>query len=130
MASDADQIHQIEAAEDARFAAVRAADTSALAGLLHDQLVYMHSSGIADTKQSYIAGLSDGTWIYRAVDRSEQRIEVRDGVALVFNRLHLDLIVKGVPKDIDARALSVWVRETGRWQLIAVHSGAVPQQAG
>lgn len=130
MASNSIQTGQIEAAEDARFAAVCAGDTTALSALLHDKLLYMHSSGVADSKQSYISGLEDGTWVYRAVDRFEQRIEVWEDIAFVFNRLRLDLLVKGAPKDIDSRALSVWVKEGDRWQLIAVQSSEVPQQTG
>lgn len=128
MSSLNETTHQIEAAEEARFAAVQTADTAALAPLLHDRLVYMHSSGVADTKQSYLDGLRDGTWVYRRADRSEQRIEVQDNLALVFNRLQLDLLVKGEPKQVDARALSVWTRVVGQWQLIAVQSGPVPRQ--
>ena len=128
--ASANDTAQIEAVEDQRFDAVQAGDTAALAPLLHDRLVYMHSSGVADTKQSYLVGLQDGTWVYRSAKRSEQRIEVQDDVGLVFNRLHLDLLVKGKPRAIDARALSVWIRSDGKWRLIAVQSGSVPDREG
>ena len=50
--------------EDERYAAMLAKDVAALERLLHPDLVYMHSSGIADTKASYIAGVRDRVWDY------------------------------------------------------------------
>ena len=40
-----------------RVAALLAKDTPALNRLLDDELVYVHSTGVADSKQSYLEGL-------------------------------------------------------------------------
>jgi hypothetical protein len=48
--------------EDSRYAAMLAKDIDTLNFLLHDDLTYVHSTGDIDTKQSYMAGLNDGTW--------------------------------------------------------------------
>ena len=44
----------------ARIAALLAKDTTALDDLLDDELVYVHSTGVADTKTSYLEGLVTG----------------------------------------------------------------------
>ncbi|WP_176597997.1 nuclear transport factor 2 family protein [Sphingobium sp. 15-1] len=119
---------QIRDAEDARFAAVIGADIPALESLLHKELLYRHSSGFADTRETYIEGLRAGLWVYRAVDRSEETISVSGHTGLVFNRLCIDLLFRGERKHVNARALSVWVRDDGQWRLIAVQSGAVPRE--
>jgi hypothetical protein len=46
-------------------------DVAALERILHDDLLYVHSSGgVADSKESYIAGLRDGLWDYSQISRS------------------------------------------------------------
>ena len=111
--------------EDERYATMVAKDVDALARLLHDDLVYMHSSGVADTKASYIAGIRDGVWDYRKIERGDQTVRMHAGVALVFNRLMIDIAVRGVAKLLNNRALAVWVRDGSSWQLIAVQSGPI-----
>ena len=119
----------IERLEDERYAAMLAKDVATLERLLHADLVYMHSSGVSDSKASYIAGLGDGTWDYRRVERSDQTVRVHDGVAFVFNRIDIDIMMRGVAKKLDNRALAVWVAEGSTWALIALQSGAIPGSA-
>lgn len=113
--------------EDERYAAMLAKDVRALERLLDEQLVYMHSSGIADTKESYIRGLRDGVWDYQRIGRTDQTVKVSGDTALVFNRLAISIKVRGEQKALDNRALAVWVRRDGAWRLLALQSGAVPK---
>ena len=75
---------EILALEDKRFAAMIGGDWKTVQGLAHDQLLYTHSSGITDTKASWVesiescavAGLRDGpTGGERAVDRILSKID-------------------------------------------------------
>ena len=120
-----DTIAAIERLEDERCAAMLTKDVEMLDRLLHDDLVYMHSTGVADTKASYIAGLRDRVWDYSRIDRSEQTVRVHETLALVFSRLSISIAVRGVPKELDNRALAVWVPADGTWRLVAVQSGAI-----
>ena len=88
-----DTVATIERLEDERYAAMLAKDVAVLQRLLHPDLVYMHSSGVADSKASYIEGLGNGAWDYRRIDRSDQTIRVHDGVAFVFNRLRIGIVM-------------------------------------
>ena len=123
-------IADIARLEDERYAAMLGKDIGALERLLHPDLVYMHSSGVADTKASYIAGVRDRVWDYHAIARSDQTVRLHGALALVFNRLKIDLSVRGVAKSLDNRALAVWVADDGgsrnSWRLIALQSGMVP----
>ena len=119
-------IADIERLEDERYAAMFARDTGALERLLHPDLVYMHSSGIADSKASYIAGLRDRVWDYGSIERSEQTARLHGSLAMVFNRLKIGLTVRGAPKSLDNRALAVWTLDDGSWRLIALQSGVIP----
>ena len=119
-------ITDIARLEDERYAAMLGKDIGALERLLHPDLVYMHSSGVADDKASYIAGVRDRVWDYNTIARSEATVRLHGSLALVFNRLKIDLSVRGVAKSLDNRALAVWVAEDGAWRLIALQSGMVP----
>ena len=56
----------IERLEDERYQAMLDKDAPTLERLLHPDLVYMHSSGVADSKESYINGLLSGVWDSRS----------------------------------------------------------------
>lgn len=116
--------------EDERYAAMLSGDAPALDRLLDPQLRYVHSSGVADGKESYLRGLASGQAVYRSIERSEQSIVPLADTALVFNRLAIDILVAGAPRIIHAAALAVWRRTEDGWRLIAVQSAALPVQAG
>jgi hypothetical protein len=117
---------QVRGLEEQRYAAMLAADVAGLDGLLDDALTYTHSSGVVDTKASYIGGVRDKVWEYKAISRENERVVVRGSCALVFCRLRIDLLVRGAPKKVDSNALAVWVQYGQQCRLVAVHSAAVP----
>jgi ketosteroid isomerase-like protein len=114
------------ALEEQRYAAMLAGDVVTLERLLDDKLTYTHSSGVVDTKATYIAGVRDKVWEYKAFAREDERVVVSGNCALVFCRLRIELLVRGAPRKVDSKALAVWVQDKERCRLIAVHSSAVP----
>jgi ketosteroid isomerase-like protein len=120
-------MNEIARLEEERYAAMLAKDVKTLERLLDDELVYMHSSGVADTKESYLRGLREGVWDYQRIQRSEQTVKVSGDLALVFNRLAISIRIRGAQKELDNRALAVWLRRGGTWRLVALQSGAVPR---
>jgi ketosteroid isomerase-like protein len=121
---DADEIQKLE---DERYAAMLGKDIATLDRLLHDDLVYMHSTGVADTKASYIARLRDGVSEYRRIERSDVSIKIHPHVALVFSRLSMSVTVRGQAREVEARVLVVWIpSDDDIWRLIGVQSGAIP----
>ena len=116
----------IRALEEQRYAAMLAGDVAALEKLLDDALTYTHSSGVVDTKASYIAGVRDKVWEYKNIARDNERVVIRGGCGLVFCRLKIDLNVRGTPKKVDSNALAVWVEDGGQTRLVAVHSAGIP----
>jgi ketosteroid isomerase-like protein len=116
-------LDEIAALEDARYTAMLKGDVATLERLLHPVLVYMHSSGVADSKASYISGLRDGVWNYQHIERTDQKTVVQGNTALVFNRLLIRIKVRGVHKELDNRAVAVWVRDSNVWRLLGLQSG-------
>jgi hypothetical protein len=114
---------QIRALEQQRCDAMLAKDTAMLERLLDPELVYTHSSGVVDSKESYIAGLKDLLWDYKRIERSDEKIVIRHGAVLVFNRTQMNLDVSGVNKNLDNNTLGIWAKnEQGAWQFLALNS--------
>ena len=118
---------EILALEQRRFKAMCAGDADALDELLHRDLKYTHSSGAVDSKASYTRGVREKLWDYRSIKSSDETVSIYGGAALVHCRLRIDLERQGVPKTIDSVALTVWIEDAGRWQVLAVHSTPAPQ---
>jgi Domain of unknown function (DUF4440) len=52
--------NEILAIEDKRYAAMCSGDFGALEAMLHSELLYTHSSGLTDTKRTWLASLRSG----------------------------------------------------------------------
>jgi len=120
-------IAALEALEDRRYAAMLAADLATLDALLHDEMIYAHSTGGMDSKAVYLAALHDKVSIYKRVTRDQQTVRVTGDVGLVFNHVQIEARYKGVDLFLDNRMLAVWLREDGVWRLLAIQSGAIPR---
>jgi ketosteroid isomerase-like protein len=111
---------QILAFEDARFAAMTRADTSALAKMLAHDLVYVHSSGRAETKDEYLRLVGSRTLQYLSFVPVERRVTKLDPTsAVVTARANARVISKGQQSDVDFRYIGVYTRTDGRWLLRA-----------
>jgi len=119
-------IAEIERREAARHAAMLAKDKVVLEDLLDDQLVYVHSSGVADTKASYLEGLQTGVWDYHRVDVSGQQYAIHGDTVLMFCRLAIEVTVRGIFKSFETNALLVWIHDSIGWRLAAVQSSSIP----
>ncbi|NKB49698.1 MAG: DUF4440 domain-containing protein [Alphaproteobacteria bacterium] len=128
MSGTPSDIAEIEDCEDRRYAAMLAADIPALEALLHEDMIYSHSTGGRDTKDEYLAALRDKVSIYKRVDRDEQVVRVTGDIGLVFNHVQIDAEHKGADLYLDNRLLAVWTRDNGQWCMLALQSGAIPPQ--
>ena len=118
-------IHGILALETRRYNAMTSNDLVALAALLHDGLVYTHSSGVVDTKDSYLEALRSSRTRYLSVEQREQQVKLLGEVALVIGATHIEVDVVAVRKSLDLRSLAVWTATPAGWQFIAWQSCSV-----
>jgi hypothetical protein len=118
---------EVLAMDERRLKAMIAGDIGELEKLLHRDLKYTHSSGLVDSKDSYIRGVREKLWDYQSIRTSNEAVSVYGETALVHCRLQIDLEVKGTPRQVDSLALTVWIKDEGRWQVLAVHSTPHPK---
>ena len=116
---------RILALEQRRYDAMTSNDQAALAALLHDDLIYTHSSGVIDTKASYMDSIASGRTQYRKVEILDQQVKLLGDVALIIGGSRIDVLVKGTPKFLTLRSIAAWTATAKGWQFIAWQSCAV-----
>lgn len=110
---------EIETLERKRAEAMQAGDVDTLDALISDKLVYLHSSGGRDGKDSYLAQLRDGVIDYKRVAPPEPEVVLAGDTAIVFGRMDADVVRDGKALALDYDYLAVWAREGGRWRFLA-----------
>ena len=73
----------ILALEDKRFGAMIARDFKALEAMLHGDLLYTHSSGVTDTKATWLQSMQSGKTKYKSVNCTDRKVRVIGEVALI-----------------------------------------------
>ncbi|UDY23406.1 nuclear transport factor 2 family protein [Nocardioides sp. Kera G14] len=109
---------EIRALEDRRFRAMLDGDVETLRELLSERLMYTHTDGRVDTKESYLATLAGGG-PYVEIDHPVRELVADDHVALVSGAMVATLDKGGVVSRLDNATLSVWLNEEGTWRYAA-----------
>ena len=113
-------INEIKALEDRRYQAMLDSDTATLDALCSGDLIYTHSKGDHDDKQSYLHKVGSRHFTYLEITHPADRILVVAGAALVTGRMTAKVSVAGRGiVHVDNRYLAVWLREHGAWKFVA-----------
>lgn len=118
------------AADDARVAAMIAADPAKLDAMFSDELLYVHSSGKADTKASFTEALTSGKSKYNSVTYEQREFrEVAPGLVLMNGRCRV-LLGKTAPfQELHLSFLAAYRLEKGSWRFLAWQSCKLPEPA-
>ena len=115
--------------ESARYRALVEGDYETVADLCHPELRYTHSTGVVDSRESYLAKCLAGHYDYQRIDHPTDAITFLGDVALVFGEMRADLVAGGVAKTLDNVCLAVWRWDEDRWRLFAYQPTAKPRPA-
>ncbi|MFD3393131.1 nuclear transport factor 2 family protein [Aquirufa sp. OSTEICH-129V] len=116
-------VTSLKQAELSRFKVMVAKDRAGLEAVMHRDLVYFHSSGVADNKDSYIASIFSGKSNYQSIDPVElvTRVYGKTGINTgIVNIVNLGADGKETP--LKLRFTDVFVYEDGRWQMVSWQS--------
>ena len=109
---------QVLEAERALYRAQVAEDVAQLAPLLADDLVYIHSTGVAESKSEYLAGVANRLYEYGSIASRDTRLQVFDAAALTNGIVDMTVSAHGAPKQrIHLLFGLMWVRRHGVWLL-------------
>ena len=129
-ASAASLQEEVRATDAARIMATIAGDTTRLAPLLSDALIYGHADGRVQNKEDFLGAVKSSRMKYEAYEYEELRIDrVSDDVATMSGRAKLRAVAGGKTISFRLRFLAVWRREAGKWQLQAYQSAPLTEPA-
>ncbi|MDB6003088.1 MAG: hypothetical protein JWR15_75 [Prosthecobacter sp.] len=113
----------VQAADDARVAAMKSPDRDKLSAIFSDELHYSHSTGVVDTKTSFIEVLLKGTTKYEAIDYVERKFTFpAPGIALMTGSAKLKIGTESGTMEPTLAFLGVWRLENGQWRFLAWQS--------
>jgi uncharacterized protein (TIGR02246 family) len=119
----ADIEREVREADEGRVKALLANDFPALESLLGDDLTYVHSNGMLDTKTSYIESLRSGASRYLQMDMSDVTVRVLgEDIAVINAKFDARVQTRGGEVNPRPRVLIVYAKRGGRWQMVAWQS--------
>ncbi len=117
----------VEAAVRALYRAMLAHDLAALDDLLADDVVYVHSTGLAETKRQFLDGVRDGLYEYERVRPVSETIHASGDMASVYTTLDFMGGERGRPHPpVTLITTLVWVCQAGTWRMLLRQATRVP----
>ena len=116
----------ILALEDERFGAMIARDFPRLQLLVHDELMYTHSSGVVDGKASWLDAMKSGRVTYKKAQCTERKVRLYGDTALITGRAQIEAEIGGEPKTLRRLFLNAWTKTPHGWRFVAWQSTPLP----
>lgn len=110
---------ELRQAEKAWATAVTQRDWTALERLLHDELIYAHSTGVIETKGQYVGRLRAGAQRYDRIEHERMTVKMHGSAAVVHSIVRMTGEADKRPFDNRLMMMHLWVRGPGGWQLAA-----------
>lgn len=118
IAQTKDEKAVMEAVEKLRQAMI-SGDRTSLENITMDSLSYGHSGGKAENKTSFVENIASGKSDFVTIELSEQTVSVVHKNAIVRHTLLANTNDGGKPAVVKLKVLLVWVKEEGKWKLLA-----------
>ena len=109
--------------EKERFTAQINQDIPALENLLSPDLVYCHSNGMLDTKETFINSIKSGKLKYLQMNLEEIKVRVYNHKTAILTGLcNVKILSNGQEVNTRFRYTDVYVKRKGKWQLVTWQS--------
>src|SRR4051812_4908242 len=123
--SDEQDLRGLEQAENQLQAAVAANDPMSLASVLHDDLLATAPDGLFVSKREDIAGYASGNFRVFSFEQIRRRTVACGGTGVTAVRAHIRGRMMDNRFDVVMDYTRTWVRDDGRWQVLAAHLSPV-----
>ena len=108
-------------ADRERIGAMVAGDQAWLSRILHEDLVYTHSNGVVDSRESLITSLASGGLDYRSIAPSDREVVLHRDTAILSATARIVVRAGEQQLVLDSAYTAVYMRDDG-WRLVAYHS--------
>jgi ketosteroid isomerase-like protein len=112
--------------EQALYAGLTASDADALDDVFSDDVTYIHSPGIAETKQENLIGQRSGLYKHGPITAVEKRTRIFGEVAVTTGLIDMVDTAHGAPYTMRLRETLVWIKQGGTWRLLVRHATRLP----
>lgn len=117
-----------QALEEKRLSLMIDANIDGFEQLLSGDVVYVHSSGYADDKASYLKKFRDGVFVYHGAEQHLEKVSaLGDDAFMATGSISIDATIGGVLRHLQALLLVVWRKESGTWRLLGHQTTSLPQ---
>ena len=116
----------IAALEDQRIAAYLVSDVAPLEKIFADEMTYVHSSGIADTKRKVIDSFTSGDLKIHKFDREEMKVREIGDLVLATAIGKVELTMKGKEAKFSLRYSALYAKRPGGWQIVYYQGTRLP----
>ncbi|MBM3767902.1 MAG: nuclear transport factor 2 family protein [Acidobacteria bacterium] len=113
---------EVKAAEMAWVEGITKNDFAKLDKVLADDLYYLHSSAVVDTKASYIESLRSGKQKYASCKINDMKIRVYGKAAVINGDANFEFVTNGAPGKGHLKYTHVFVKGSKGWQLVSHQS--------
>lgn len=118
---------EIAALEHTLYRAMIERDFQTLRSLLADNLWYVHSTGVAESKAEYLAALANGRYEYERIASRDVTIQVHGEIAVATGEVQMSVSAAGEPKALVQLLFTLlWVKQAGPWQLRLRQATRIP----
>lgn len=114
--------------EKKRFAALVSKDFTYLNEVLGEDLVYCHSSGLMDTKATFVQSIKDGKLTYNEMTPEELKVRIYDKTAIITGICSAKVISNGQPLNTRFRFTDVYIKRKEGWQMVSWQSLRLPEK--
>lgn len=119
------RLEAVSALERRRIEATRANDVDALAGLLHDELIYVNSAGEVYDKQCYLNCIRTHQLAYdRDFDVRETHARALDDLVILAGIMLGHSRLDGEQQVFHFPCIGVWRKDCHEWRMIAWQSSS------
>ncbi|MGW5110628.1 nuclear transport factor 2 family protein [Nocardia sp. NPDC004123] len=102
-----------------RYDAMIAADIDALSTILAPELIYTHTNGDMDSKESYLEKVRSRYFDYHSIAHADDKIVRLGGAFLLYGRMRANASLDGKDIMINNVILTAWAHTDIGWQMFA-----------
>jgi len=117
-----DQEKEVLQADAAYRDAILRADVTALAAIMNEDILIVHSDGGVDNRANFLEAISSGRLKLQSYERSNVSIRIHGSTALLLSQTRKHFTYKGSPATDEDLSLVTYVKEGSRWKMVAMQN--------
>lgn len=114
------------AAEQMRFDAMVKKDTAALERMLSDDLIFIHSNSLQESKKEHLVSIGTGSINYQNMQRVSVQVRLFGKIAVTNGNLLAKGLVNQKAFDVNLTYTAIYKKKKKSWQLVNWQSTRIP----